>query len=457
MPYHWIDKLNVSNSRKHKEDIIGQAYSACKIGDENACVFLECAVLAYDPFVSFNIKQVPVTENITSKENSWTSYVIHLRDLSNRLVTGYAAISKLEYLSQQYDSTLWNKLFRAVILKDLRVGATAKTFNKILKGTKYEIPTFECQLAQDSKKHKKKLTGPKILQKKLDGVRTLAIIRDDLSNGCSVELFSRNGKPLNNFRIIEEQMLNICYSIKTTEFCNADGKLKYAVVFDGEIMSDNFQKLMKQAQRKTDVDTADCVYNIFDIIPLHDFEKGSCQTVQIERIKQLTKINTALIDSPAINIIDENQSIEVDLDLNEGHDIMRRYMDGTVEQGYEGIMIKNKHDTYQCKRNASWLKLKPVLENDFTIIDVAEGTGKNTGKLGALVCNADIDGNAVVVNVGIGFTDTQRNDYWHNKNELIGHIAEIEYDSITQNQNGGYSLRFPRFVRFRSIEPGEKL
>jgi hypothetical protein len=41
--------------------------------------------------------------------------------------------------------------------------------------------------------------------------------------------------------------------------------------------------------------------------------------------------------------------------------------------------------------------------------------------------------------------------------DLLGHVVEIEADAVTQNQDGSYSLRFPRFVRFRGFEPGEKL
>jgi len=36
-----------------------------------------------------------------------------------------------------------------------------------------------------------------------------------------------------------------------------------------------------------------------------------------------------------------------------------------------------------------------------------------------------------------------------NRNFIVGQTAEILCDVITQNQDGTYSLRFPRFVRFR--------
>jgi DNA ligase-1 len=36
-------------------------------------------------------------------------------------------------------------------------------------------------------------------------------------------------------------------------------------------------------------------------------------------------------------------------------------------------------------------------------------------------------------------------------------LVEVRADAITQNQDGTYSLRFPRFKTFRGFEVGEKL
>jgi len=39
----------------------------------------------------------------------------------------------------------------------------------------------------------------------------------------------------------------------------------------------------------------------------------------------------------------------------------------------------------------------------------------------------------------------------------VGQIVEVRADAITKNQDGSYSLRFPRFLRFRGFEIGEKI
>ena len=42
-----------------------------------------------------------------------------------------------------------------------------------------------------------------------------------------------------------------------------------------------------------------------------------------------------------------------------------------------------------------WLKLKPYIEVSLSIVAVEEGTGRNEGKLGALVCEGIDNGNDV--------------------------------------------------------------
>lgn len=61
------------------------------------------------------------------------------------------------------------------------------------------------------------------------------------------------------------------------------------------------------------------------------------------------------------------------------------------------------------------------------------------------------------MNVGSGFSDTQRQDFWTNRDKLLHQLVEVRGDAVTQNQDGTYSLRFPRFKTFRSDKEGEKI
>jgi DNA ligase-1 len=105
----------------------------------------------------------------------------------------------------------------------------------------------------------------------------------------------------------------------------------------------------------------------------------------------------------------------------------------------------------------AWLKLKPFIEVTLEVTHVEEGTGKYQGQLGALVCSGIDDGRTITVNCGSGFTDSDRVSYWAGRNRLAGQLVEVRADAITQNQDGTYSLRFPRFKGFRGFVAGEKL
>jgi DNA ligase-1 len=149
--------------------------------------------------------------------------------------------------------------------------------------------------------------------------------------------------------------------------------------------------------------------------------------------------------------------MDVDLDNAEGHDIMRRFAEASVKQGYEGIMIKNLDAPYLCKRSDSWMKWKPTITVDLTIVGFEEGTGRNEGRLGAIIYEGVDNERNIRVNVGTGYSDSDRDEFWAARHRLLGVIGEVEADAVTQNQDGTYSLRFPRHKRFRGFEPGEKL
>jgi DNA ligase-1 len=103
------------------------------------------------------------------------------------------------------------------------------------------------------------------------------------------------------------------------------------------------------------------------------------------------------------------------------------------------------------------MKWKPTITVDLNIVGVEEGTGKNLGRLGALVCEGVDNDRRITVNVGSGLTDSDRDSFWAERDHILGRVVEVEADVVTQNQDGTYSLRFPRFLRFRGFDPGEKL
>jgi DNA ligase-1 len=260
-----------------------------------------------------------------------------------------------------------------------------------------------------------------------------------------VDQYSRNGKELVNFPHIKEQLA------KHAKW------FAEPVVLDGEVMSASFQDLMKMVHRKSDVKSDDAVLNLFDIITLREFQAGVGKYRQIDRSVSLAAWYSQCADHmPNITVVGQER---VDLRTPGGQARFRQINQEAVAGGYEGIMIKDLEAVYECKRSVAWLKLKPYIEVSLTVIAVEEGTGRNLGKLGALICEGEDDGKRIRVNVGSGFTDLHRDTYWTARSELVGQIVEVRADAATKSQDSEetWSLRFPRFLRFRGFEPGEKI
>ena len=441
MSASWINKLNESDSRLHKEDVIKQALEASVLGSTNAINFLSFVKACYNPYVTFGVRQVPDTVGIADAENPWEEFNELMLQLSQRRLTGHAARDAIQSTAERFDSEEWNTFLAPVLRRDLRAGISDKTINKICKKTDYEIPIFGCQLATNSE-GRPEMKGVKRLEPKLDGVRVLLMVIPSDFGDVTTICFSRNGKQFDNFGHIEEQVRENWIKIARGH----QNALINGFVLDGEVIGNTFQELMRQARRKTDVQADDSVFNVFDIIPLSDFREGHWNAQLRKRIDILEHIRHVVDTMPNVELLPH---IMVDLDTAAGKDQLERYAKDNVNAGFEGIMIKELEAPYICKRSTDWMKWKPTLTVDLEVVGVEEGTGRNLGRLGALVCHGVDDGKEITVNVGSGFSDADRDDYYINRNLVIGRTAEVLCDVITQNQDGTYSLRFPRFVRFR--------
>jgi DNA ligase-1 len=435
-PQTIIQRLEADNSRLAKEAILAEAMS------EGLDEFFEGVRMALDKLYTFGVKQVPVKEEDNGQGLSWENFTQLADSLYRRQLTGHAARDAVKLAMDVATQEQWNDFYRRILIKDLRCGVSEKTVNTVAKKTakdQYRVPVFECMLAHDGANHEKKITGKKILQPKLDGVRALTVVDFE---SRTVTQYTRNGKVLENFKHITDYLLD-----------NIDN-FGRSYVLDGEIVSRSFQDLMKQVHRKDDVQAQDARLCLFDVLPLVEFKNGISVMGQRRRHEFLNNFKNIFADSSCIEIIPQ---IEVNLDEFLGEIEYKDYNKKMVTEGFEGIMIKDPDAKYECKRSTSWLKQKPFIEVSLEITDVEEGTGRNVGRLGAIVCSGQDDGKEIIVNVGSGFSDANRTEFWGNRDSIVGQVVEVRADAITQNQDGTYSLRFPRFLRFRGFIKGEKI
>ena len=421
-----IKELESNNSRLFKEDIIEK--------NLNYKEFQEGLAMCLDPLVTFGVKQVPESEKNGNGLN-WEDFKNSVNLLIERESTGHAARDLIIDLMNLSKEDQWNNWYRRILIKDLRCGVSEKTVNNVAKkmNLKFRVPVFSCMLAHDGAKHPKKIKGDCLVEYKYDGVRVVAIVKKNKAT-----LYSRNGKIFNNFAHIEN-------ALSKPEYNN--------IVFDGEVMSDDFQALMKQVYRKSGANTEDAYLALFDMLPLKEFNEGRSKLNSLERKQELNKLSKTF--GSEIKLVDYEI---INFDNEQGQEKFSEMNKEALEKGFEGLMIKPNDNYYECKRSHAWLKIKPFIEVTLKVIDIQEGTGKHEGKLGAFSVEGEDDGKFFSLSVGSGLTDEQRDNYWAAKDKLIGRLIEVRADAITKSIEGEhFSLRFPRFKSFRGFEKDEKI
>lgn len=430
-----IQRIAADSSRLAKESILAEAM------DQGLNEFFNGLAMALDKLYTFGVKQVPISE-CDGQGLSWDNFKQLSTALYRREITGHDARDAIKLAMDIATKDQWNFWYRLILIKDMRAGFGEKSVNTVAKKKKkpeYAVPVFNCMLAHDGANHEAKIVGKKLLERKLDGVRALTVIDFE---SRTVTMYTRNGKVLENFGHItsklEEQMDNF----------------QRSYVLDGEVVSSSFQALMKEVHRKKNSQAQDAKLMLFDIIPLVEFKQGKSVMGQRRRTEFLRNFENIFNDTGCIELVPQ---VAVNLDEFLGMIAYKDYNKEMVAAGYEGIMLKMPDAKYETKRSTSWLKQKPFIEVSLTVTAVEEGTGRNVGKLGAFVCTGTDDGKDIFVNVGSGFSDANRDEYWVGKDSIINQVVEVRADAITQNQDGTYSLRFPRFLRFRGFIAGEKL
>jgi hypothetical protein len=164
-----IEALQNTNSRLGKEQIIQQAF------DAGLWEFFEGAQLALDVLVTYGVKSVPLIEDDDGQGSySWQEFKALAHDLQIRKLSGNAAREALRQAAMKAPAHDWNFWYRRILLKDLKCGTSEKTINIVLdkngnQGKSLKVPVFSCQLAKPADDHPKKMTGPKLVDRKFDG------------------------------------------------------------------------------------------------------------------------------------------------------------------------------------------------------------------------------------------------------------------------------------------------
>lgn len=416
-----IKLLKETNSSNEKKKIIKEQF------DEELHGIFSCA--CDDSVYNFKkLKKEPVFADELSPQ-AFDNFLIVLRNLNTRNITGdKAQLAIQKFILENSTKEAWEFVFFPILKKDMRCGVSKTLYNNAVKDIedgKYLILSWQPMGAVSSDRPKDFL-GKKIVEPKHDGVRVI-IFYNSVTKKCQV--VSRNNKEYKNFKHIEEEIIDL--------------KFPKSLMLDGEIVSDSFQKLSKQLQRKEDVDCSDAIYHVFDIV-------CDGQKPLIER-KLFSKLICENFTSGKIlySGFEEHCVTDEKLALQYYENLMNEY----VNKGYEGIVIKEPLSDYMYEKSKFWIKMKKTETIDLEIVGFCEGEGKYKNMLGNLILEGydeNFPGKYFKVNVGVGISDEIREYVWNNKEKFINKKAEILFDSITRaNNSETYSLRFPRFLKIR--------
>ena len=423
-----LNDLASNNSRLYKEGLLTQY-------QDNA-VLQKVVKLALDPFTQFYIRKIPdYTPNTnTRNQDTLDEAMRRLELLSSRLVTGNAAIDHLRIVLESV-SPDDAQVIERIIAKDLKCGVSDATVNKIWRGL---IPEYPCMLASAyDQKLVDRVKFPALAQLKMDGMRFNAVVK-----GGVCEFRSRNGKEVN--------IPNANFALPFIKMAAIYGP---DMVFDGELV------VVDEAGKVLDRKTGNGILNkavkgtmsakeaqqaravLWDAISLTGFQAGVEKVPYSKRLEDLIGVVDNESMSQLRHYIQVVETVEVE-SLYEARRVFEQYL----AEGQEGIILKTRDGIWENKRSKSLIKFKGELECDLRVVDWEEGTGKNAGRLGALVLESSCG--TVRVNVGTGFSDADRDSIV--RENSVGRIVAVKYNARISDKNSTVdSLFLPVFVEFR--------
>lgn len=434
---------------------------------------------AYDPFITYGIKPSKPNDAVDKKGLSFTIDVVDpfLKQLAARELTGNAAeieyLNLVKTLNYEGQQILWH-----ILSKDLKCGIAESTINEAEPGL---IPVFQVMRAYpyEDKRIKK---WPVSVEFKLDGQRTVFVCRK--SKGV---FLTRSGKSIPALDFMIQPLIKASREIARLNKTVADvigqeDDLNF--VLDGEAMMGLFEDT--GVLRRIDEKALDAELHFFDILSYDEFNSKSNKTPLSDRrkiLEQFIELGQKLLPSheaKMLQIVPQFTAHNIDeiqdfftiarstslakymsrSDLKREKELENELIDKATQKPkvLEGLIVKISASPYEKKKSVNWLKVKAKETEDLRVVDAFPGDQhtKYENCLGGLIVSRE----GVLVRVGGGFTDAERETIWKlyqldqqatSEKQLIGRLIEVEFHEVTPDG----SLRHPRFIRFRDDKDGE--
>jgi ATP-dependent DNA ligase len=284
-------------------------------------------------------------------------------------------------------------------------------------------------LAHDYNKRGKSISFPCYVQRKLDGVRCIAIAIPERG------LYSRNGK---QFPHLEH--LHQCVN-RLGSFMGSIG----SIILDGELYSDelSFQEIVgivkKETLRPGDEEKMKKIYlYVYDFILL-----ARPSIPYSERLAELQSRFSTLGASSTTNMIPNLRLLSTAVCANE--DEMKRLHAEYVMEGYEGIMMRATNGVYKIgHRSIELQKYKEFFDGEYPVIGFKQGDGEEKGCV-IWQCRTPA---GLEFGVRPRGTRADRTELFANGAAYIGKMLTVRYQELTTDG----VPRFPVGISFRDYE-----
>ncbi len=196
------------------------------------------------------------------------------------------------------------------------------------------------------------------IQRKYDGIRCIAYLK----NG-EVIMESRKGVAFQNFEVLREELKKMFSKLPSTFYF--DGEL-YTNKYDFEVLCGLVRLTEKKVKNEDKERINQIEYHIYDYVDTNDLNK-----IYKERYEYLEDF-LSKNPSPLIKKVPTEKITKLE-DIKQKHD---QY----IQEGYEGIMIRDKNGPYEVQKRSKYLqKYKEFMEEEFKIIGFSEGSGDEKG------------------------------------------------------------------------------
>lgn len=409
----FLDEMNESSSGNHKIATIR------KHADSD---FLKKVFnYTYNPFKKYGVHTRVLKKNshLIAPSNLYIDVFQLLDDLAENNLTGHAAIQAVNSFVNELPADL-QKLVHYILDRDLRMGAS---ITSVLKVHPNIIPTFKVALAHPYSPTRVDFVKEEWYgSRKLDGVRCIC-----RKEGNIVTFYSRNGKEFETLGRIAEDIKKIPGNfILDGEVCMVDQNGK-----------EDFQGIMKEIRRK-DHTIQNPKFLVFDCLTIEEFDNHKGTDVLANRLQRPIMANIQNGNFDTLTVVEQ-------ILIKTEEEFTEMAKDAEIN-GYEGIMVR-KNTGYEGTRSHNLLKVKKFHDEEYTVLECVNGTIRWTenGQQVEKECLSSIiiEHKGYRVSVGSGFSKEQREYYLNRHDELIGKTVTVQYFEESQNQMGGYSLRFP--------------